>query len=385
MQSVRVDISPNILNWVLDTSVFDGISDEVITSLRQWRTGTTQPTYNQIESISKKIHIPLGYFFLQNPPKETFPILEYRTVDSNAIHKPSRNLIDTIHHMEDIQDWMREHLQSNNYNKLSFVGALKNPNDIQFLANSIREKVELSVDWYSNCANADESFRYLRTHLENTGILVMMNGIVGQNTHRSLDIEEFRAFVLLDDYAPLVFINSTDSKHGKLFSLLHEAVHIWLGESDFFNDRYGRHENDKPIEAICNAVAAEILVPKVNFAIEWQKNVQADMPLHYVISRMATLFRCGETVIARRAFGHGFITQNQYNSIAEEAIRNFKPNKGKGGDYYRSNISRFGRPFVLALEGSVVEGKTTYTDAFRLTNTTRITFDGLTSEARGER
>ncbi|GHT78426.1 hypothetical protein FACS1894130_04980 [Spirochaetia bacterium] len=385
MPSVRVAISPNILNWVLDISKYTGISGEVLESLHQWRNDVIQPTYNQLETISKKTHIPLGYFFLQTPPNETFPLLEYRTVESGAIHNPSRNLIDTIHHMEDIQDWMREYLQSNNYDKLPFVGSLKNEADIQTIANAIRMKIELPIDWYSECVNVDDSFRYLRTHFENAGILILMNGVVGQNNYRILDIEEFRAFVLLDEYAPLVFVNSTDSKHGKLFSLLHEAVHIWLGENDFFNDRYGSYEGNKPLEALCNAVTAEILVPKNQFVTEWQQKIQAVEQLNDIISLIAAHFKCGTTVIARRALDHDFIKQKQYDAIADEAKKNFKPNRASGGNYYRTNISRLGRPFVLALESSVREGKTTYTDAFRLTDTTRMTFDVLTNEARGER
>lgn len=35
-----------------------------------------------------------------------------------------------------------------------------------------------------------------------------MSGIVGNNTHRPLSIDEFRAFSITDDYAPLIFIKS---------------------------------------------------------------------------------------------------------------------------------------------------------------------------------
>ena len=66
----------------------------------------------------------------------------------------------------------------------------------------------------------------------------MMSGIVGNNTHRPLDVEEFRALSVIDAYAPLIFINSNDSINGRLFSLLHEFSHICIGENSLFNDRY---------------------------------------------------------------------------------------------------------------------------------------------------
>jgi len=34
----------------------------------------------------------------------------------------------------------------------------------------------------------------------------MMNGIVRGNTHRPLDVNEFRAFTIIDEYAPLIFM-----------------------------------------------------------------------------------------------------------------------------------------------------------------------------------
>ncbi len=40
-------------------------------------------------------------------------------------------------------------------------------------------------------------------------------GVVGSNTRRKLDIEEFRGFMLYDEYAPLIFINANDSISGK--------------------------------------------------------------------------------------------------------------------------------------------------------------------------
>ena len=86
----------------------------------------------------------------------------------------------------------------------------------------------------------------------------MMSGIVGNNTHRPLSIDEFRAFSVIDEYAPLIFINSNDSTNGKLFSLLHEFSHICIGENSLFNDRYSTGKKVRKVETLCNAVAAEV-------------------------------------------------------------------------------------------------------------------------------
>ena len=66
----------------------------------------------------------------------------------------------------------------------------------------------LASDWNRK---SNDTFNVLRKASSDLGILVMQNGIVGNNPHRSLDISEFRAFVLIDAYAPLIFLNAKDS------------------------------------------------------------------------------------------------------------------------------------------------------------------------------
>ncbi|MCD7832712.1 MAG: ImmA/IrrE family metallo-endopeptidase, partial [Lachnospiraceae bacterium] len=57
-------------------------------------------------------------------------------------------------------------------------------------------------------------------------------------------------------------INTGDSNGAKLFSLLHEATHIWIGENDLYNDRHSRADGVSDMERICNAVAGELLASK---------------------------------------------------------------------------------------------------------------------------
>ncbi|GHV90488.1 DNA-binding protein [Spirochaetia bacterium] len=383
MPSTKVDISPNIIDWILKTVSFGELDDKFLSHLYKWKNEETLPTYAQIESLSQKTHIPLGYFFLKTPPAEDIPLLKFRTINSTTGQVPSRDLIDTYYHMESIQDWMRDYLIDLGNEKLPFVGACKNNTNIEGIADTIRNTAGLSLDWYFQSNNADKSFNIARKYFENIGIIIIRNGVVGQNNFRPLNIDEFRAFTLIDDYAPLVFINSKDSANGRLFSLFHEIVHIWIGLHSFFNNSSILSFNISPLETLCNAVAAELLAPNKIFIREWYD--RNHLSVDEKIVAIAKYFTCGKTVIARRALGNNFIDQVQYAKIAETAINLFKNEKIKqeGGNYYAAIKQRYGNTFILALDNSIREGKTLYTEAFKLTNTNRNTFANLVAEVRG--
>ncbi|MGB4661782.1 MAG: ImmA/IrrE family metallo-endopeptidase, partial [Mobilitalea sp.] len=328
-----------------------------------------------------------GYFFLKEPPVETAPLLDYRTIDSIELRNPSRNLLDVITEMENIQEWMRDHLAGEQNSKLNFVGSLKNEKDPQKIAAAMREALGLQINWFESSADADASFKKLRNVLANIGIIVMMSGIVGQNTHRKLEIKEFRAFTLTDKYAPLIFINTNDTKSGKLFSILHEAAHIWFGIDSLFNAQYGTWQNINTTETICNAVAAEILTPQSIFVKKW-KEIRTRKEEFETIINLASYFKCGTVTIARKALNNRYINEPIYYSVVEKAIENFKIQQEKkkessGGDYYNTALTRYDHRFLMALNNSTQEGKTLYTDAYRLTNTNRKTFSNLIENVRG--
>lgn len=76
-----------------------------------------------------------------------------------------------------------------------------------------------------------------------------------------------------------------------------------------------------------------------------------------------------------------------YNTIVQAAIDNYnqmKKNEEKsGGNYYSTMGSRLDRGFVRALCESISMGRTSYTEAYRLTNTSRKTFSDIVKRLGG--
>ena len=381
MPTVNVNIQPAIISWALSQTSEEKLGTKLVDNIKHWLDGTKSPTFNQIEDFSKKSHIPLGYFFLQTPPIEQISLLEYRTLDSIQLTNPSRNLIDTIHDMEAVQEWMVNYRKEWNYDTISIVGSLKGITDISVIADTIRKDLGLNIEWYKDCGNPSEAFNKVRGLLEECGIVVMMNG---KNTHRALDVNEFRAFAMVNEWAPLIFINGADSAGGRLFSLFHELVHLWIGENDLYNDTKYSANGIKPIEVTCNAVAGALMVPKTVFLEKWNNNTNDD--IHEKIKELARMFRCSSSVIARRALDNKKIDQNVYNMVIADAIEAYiqtKQEKSSGGDYYRVARSKLDGVFVRALCESVNSGRTSFTEAYRLTNTTSKTFSEVASGLGG--
>ena len=380
-----IEINKNVLEWIIRTAEYNDVQEKYINLLKLWISGKKNPTFKQVESISGKINIPLGYFFLEQPPVEDCFIVEYRTVDSMPHPQPSRNLIDTLDSMVDIQSWMSDYLKDNGHSKLEFIGSVKSVIDSVEIADAIRETIGISTDWITKFHSSRAAFNFFRDELSKLGIVVMMNGIVGNNTHRKLKIDEFRAFTIINDYVPLIFINSCDTDNGKLFSLLHETAHIWLGRNSFYNSTSDYSETSG-IETLCNAVVAELLMPKGLFFNNW-KSTQGES--QEKVELLSKKYNCSRHVVIRRAFNFKFISKKEYTVLIEEANRKFiewkenNQNIRSGGDYYNNLSSRIDHRFLIALANSAKEGRTQYNEVFRLTNTNRDSFNRFISKIGG--
>jgi len=220
----------------------------------------------------------------------------------------------------------------------------------------------------------EEALRTLVRNIESAGILVMVNGVVENNTHRPLDVEEFRGFALIDSHAPLIFINGTDAKAAQMFTLVHELAHLWVGKSGISNlKELIAPENE--IEEFCNKVAAEFLVPTHEMAQEWKAAKASDKPF----ARLARIFKVSPVVAARRALDLNLITRAQffkfYKEYKEEAAQRKAGSKSDGGNFFLTLGTRLGKRFPAAVYSAAKEGKMAYREAYQLTGISGETFD----------
>ena len=110
---LRVDVKPELLRWACERAGFDTAElAERIPQFPAWESGETKPTLKQLEGFAKKVHAPIGYLFLPEPPVEQIPIPDFRTVGNEYIGHPSPDLLDIIYICQQRQEWYRDYAAS---------------------------------------------------------------------------------------------------------------------------------------------------------------------------------------------------------------------------------------------------------------------------------
>jgi len=362
--AVTVPVNENIITWALSRAGYDvtGFSLKYPTlKVDRWLQGDKQPTVKQLEAFSKKVHVPFGYMFLQEPPNESIDFPFFRTGKPNPTYQVSPNVYDSILELTRRQQWLREYLVQLEVRPLDYVGKFNQDTPIEQVVQDLRDQLGLRAGWTLAFATWEETLTQLIDTIERIGIIVVQNGVVGNNTRRTIPVEECRGFVLVDEYVPFLFVNNTDAKAAQLFTLVHELVHVWLGKSAGFNqDRL--LPADDPTELLCDQVAAEFLVPAHLLSDVWTGIADIRM--------LATRFKVSPIVIARRALDLGLLVRaaffNFYNQYME-AARLKKEQQAGGGDFYRTNKRRISPTFASYVDSAVKSGALTYKDAFKLT------------------
>lgn len=378
---VQLKVKPELLVWARQRANMEvSRLAERFPKYRQWENGDEQPTLKQLEKLARTVHVPVGCFFLPEPLDETLPLPDFRTMGSATPKQLSPELLDTIYLCQQRQEWYRDFARTEGQSPLAFIGSETLSSEASTVAAKIRNALNFSVQEREKLPNWSAALRRFIESTETLGVLVMLNGVVGSNTQRPLNPDEFRGFALSDELAPLLFVNGADTKAAQIFTLAHELAHLWLGETALSNSRLISEQEHK-VETWCNCVAAEILAPLAILRQDCRKNES----LPDALNRLSRKFKVSSLVILRRMYDAGEMSRTEfhkeYNAELSRLKKLLQEKRESGGNYYASQAARVGKRFARAVVSSTLEGQTLYRDALHLLSLSKTeTFDKFAQE-----
>jgi Zn-dependent peptidase ImmA (M78 family) len=357
-------INPALLGWARGRAQLSeivladklGISEK---KLKAWEDGEKPMTFRQAQSFADKTHIPFGYLFLPKPPEESLPLPDLRTINGQRPLRPSAELLDIINIVLQRQSWYRDYLLEQGEAGSDVVGRCNLQTPVAQAVQDMRQI--LGVATHPDRGSWDDYFRSLIQKIERIGILVMRQGFV-HHWSRALSVTEFRGFAVADKVAPLIFINQADAPSARLFTLIHELAHIWVGQSGISNSD---PETERKEEVFCNAVAAEFLVPEAEFLALWQEDCES---WQQNIAPLEAHFHVSPWVLTRRALTLNKVSLLQYQQYIADLQAQYKTRESSksGPTYYRTKHSQISDRFSKAVVAEALSGRLLLRDAGRL-------------------
>ena len=376
-------ITPDVLTWARKRSGLDSgqlahklnVKPEAVMA---WEGAESRPTFRQAQRLAQSLHVPFGYLFLTEPPVQELPLPDLRTLPGSQPGEPSPNFLDLIYDTMNKQQWFREYRESEGVEELPFVGRFTVSNAPETVAADIRDIVAVD-EARSRASNWEGFLRELTRSVEELGVMVLRSGVVRNDTHRPLDVEEFRGFAIADEVAPLIFINGRDFRGAQIFTLAHELAHIWVGEAGVSNPDYSMRSADqeRDVERFCNRVAAETLVPARDFRHRWD---QLDDTPEATLRFLARHYRVSSMVVLRQAYDLDLIPAELYWEGYRQSVAratNADSTTVSGGNFHYTLTARNGTWFTSAVITSVADGSLLYREAADLLNVHPKTLPGI--------
>ena len=355
------EVNPEILTWARETN---GLTPEeaakklgfrdtrkrtAVERLRDYETGQDAPSRSVLTKMAKQYRRPLIAFYLSYPPPRGDRGTDFRTVRSRAYTDADAVVLDAL--IRDVrarQSMVRAALEAEDEAEhLSFIGSKTTSDGRTTALAALRAVIGVSLTEFRSRPNAEEGFSLLRNAVERSRVFVLLKGDLG-SYHTAIDLEVFRGFAIADDVAPFVVINDRDARSAWSFTLLHEMVHLLLGQTGI-----GSSVADSELERFCDGVAGDFLLPPEDLGyLQLNGGGLSDWDTEQRIGDFARTRNLSRTMVAYQAYRFGMVNQEEfsrlYRSFHQQWLnhrdaRRERARAQKGGaDYYRLRRQRTG-------------------------------------------
>ena len=354
-------IVPEVLVWARETA---GLSIEAAAKklgvsarrLTEFEAGQREPTRNQIVAMAKQYHRPLVAFYLRKRPNESERPRDFRTLPEHPPPGSEALLSALIRDVASRQYLIKSALEELEENRiLPFVNSIRMADGIDTAVTSLRDLLGVTRDEFRAQRTAGEAFSILRSGAERAGIFVLLMGNLGTH-HTDIDVKFFRGFALADTVAPLVVVNEKDSRSAWSFTLLHELVHILLGETGISG-----YNGNAEVEKFCDFAAARFLLDPAELAVIDLRDNPSVGALSDRISVFSTTRNVSRKMVAYNLLQANRISNVVYQQLSAsfdaERIRRKEDDDAEGGpSYYVVRRHRLGSGLINLVDRMISSG-----------------------------
>lgn len=265
--------------------------------------------------------------------------------------------------------------KSVDHDPIDFIGRYKATDlDVAHVASYLHELLGLSVDW-ARTGTFEDAVRRMRHAIESRRVSVSVSGYCRNATHRGFDVQEFRGFVLCDDYASMIFVNGKDAKVVQIFTMVHEMTHLLLAQTGLVG---GEDPETVGAEEFCDKVTAEFLLPASEFVLAWDCGGKDRKRVMEAIQKR---FKVSFATVARRALELNLVSRDEYRRLCRDHYEGLDEHAHShsdgGGNSYNNLGSKLGIVFMEAIYIAVKSDALAYSDAYKLTGLKAKTFSEL--------
>lgn len=297
--------------------------------LNAWETGQVRPTLRQLRKAARVYRQSLAFFYLPAVPEDLTPSLsDFRRLPKTKARTVSFELVLELREASIRREIALDLIQAygGTWVEPEFGFSPDTSENPEVVGRRLREYLQVDFETQKRWTSKREAFNEWRRAAESHGILVFQAASVGT--------DEMRGFSIAKSPLPVVVVNRGDAYVGRIFSLLHEIIHLGLRMSALCNLREGSTSSGgDTIEVYCNHVAGAAIVP----APELQQDVEALSRRGFQpwqdtsIEHLAKIFSTSCEVIVRRLLILELVTKDFYENKRAEYLEKRPPTeKGKG-------------------------------------------------------
>jgi len=301
-RSVEAIVEPEILTWARATAGYS--IEDAARSLQTrpekvaaWESGDEHPSMAQLRKMATTYKRVLSDFYLPSPLREGALPHDFRRLPGVVALRYSRALRYQLRMARQRRELAFDLATELDSELPTVHGRLRLGEDAESAGAKLRGFLGVSMDQQRGWRGARLAYNGWRAAIEHAGALVFQ--VVGIPT------SEMLGFTLGERPLPVIGVNRKLRLNGRIFTLLHESVHVYLEQSSIcdIEESVLRPPAEQKVEVFCNAVAAAALVPFDHLLTE--PLVSAHPPRQSdwsgdELTALARTFGVSEEVILRR-------------------------------------------------------------------------------------